>query len=99
LKNVSNNEKHWKKGILTMSIPVIAGATGAIHNENMNKDVDVNTDKLMDLLNIVETNYCIMLNHIDWKTAYLNNKHKLTSQYMKDFDNFKDELFKVLLNK
>jgi len=33
----------------------------------------------MDLLNIVETNYRIMLNHIDWKKAYLNNKYKLSS--------------------
>ena len=86
-----------------MVTPIISGAvsaavSGAIHNENMNRDSDMDTDKLMDLLSVIETNYCIMLNHIDWKTVYLNNKHKLTSQYMKDLEDFKKELFKVLLN-
>ena len=82
-----------------MSIPVIAGATlactaGAIHNMNStNKKHD--TDDLMDMLNLIEAHYFMMLNRIDWEKSYNPN---LRSKLIKDFDSFKDELFKVLLN-
>ena len=85
-----------------MSIPVIAGATlacaaGVIHNENMNStDKAFDTDNLMNMLNLIEAHYFMMLNRIDWKKSYTPN---LRSKLIKDFDEFKDELFKVLLNK
>ena len=84
-----------------MSIPVIAGATlaciaGAIYNETMNNDVEgYDTDNLMNMLNLIEAHYFMMLNRIDWKKSYNPN---LRSKLIKDFDEFKDELFKVLLN-
>ena len=85
-----------------MSIPVIAGATlacaaGAIHNENMNStNRKYDTDDLMDMLNLIEAHYFMMLNRIDWGKSYNPN---LRSKLIKDFDSFKDELFKVLINK
>lgn len=88
-----------------MSIPVIAGATlaceaGAIHNELHNKNTNstnekYDTDDLMDMLNLIEAHYFMMLNRIDWEKSY---NPKLRSKLIKDFDSFKDELFKVLLN-
>ena len=84
-----------------MTIPVIAGATlacaiGAIHNENMNSTNETyDTDDLMNMLNLIEAHYFMMLNRIDWKKSYNPN---LRSKLIKDFDEFKDELFKVLLN-
>lgn len=84
-----------------MSIPVIAGATlacaaGAIHNENMNSTNEkYDTDDLMDMLNLIEAHYFMMLNRIDWEKSYNPN---LRSKLIKDFDSFKEELFKVLLN-
>jgi hypothetical protein len=84
-----------------MSIPVIAGATlactaGAIHNETMDNDVEgYDTDNLMNMLNLIEAHYFMMLNRIDWKKSYNLN---LRSKLIKDFDEFKDKLFKVLLN-
>ena len=84
-----------------MSIPVIAGATlaceaGAIHNENMNSTNEkYDTDDLIDMLNLIEAHYFMMLNRIDWKKSYNPN---LRSKLIKDFDEFKDSLFKVLLN-
>lgn len=89
-----------------MSIPVIAGATlacedGAIHNEIHNKTMNstnkkYDTDDLMDMLNLIEAHYFMMLNRIDWNKSYNPN---LRSKLIKDFDSFKDELFKVLINK
>ena len=84
-----------------MTIPVIAGATlacatGAIHNETTNNDVEsYDTDNLMNMLSLIEAHYFMMLNRIDWKKSYNPN---LRSKLIKDFDEFKDELFKVLLN-
>lgn len=89
-----------------MSIPIIAGATlacaaGAIHNEIHNKHMmnsankKYDTDDLMDMLNLIEAHYFMMLNRIDWEKSYNPN---LRSKLIKDFDSFKDELFKVLLN-
>ena len=90
-----------------MSIPVIAGATlacaaGAIHNMNrINKNMNstnekYDTDDLMDMLNLIEAHYFMMLNRIDWEKSY---NPKLRSKLIKDFDSFKEELFKVLINK
>jgi hypothetical protein len=85
-----------------MSIPVITGATlacsvGAIHNETMNRSNEkYDTDDLMDMLNLIEAHYFMMLNRIDWEKSYNPN---LRSKLIKDFDSFKEELFKLLLNK
>jgi len=90
-----------------MSIPVIAGATlactaGAIRNMNrINKNMNstnekYDTDDLMDMLNLIEAHYFMMLNRIDWENSY---NPKLRSKLIKDFDSFKEELFKVLINK
>ena len=88
-----------------MSIPVIVGATlacaaGAIHNELHNKNMTstnkkYDTDDLIDMLNLIEAHYFMMLNRVDWEKSYNPN---LRSKLIKDFDSFKDELFKVLLN-
>ena len=85
-----------------MNIPVIAGVTlacaaGAIYNETVNNDIEgYDTDNLMNRLNLIEAHYFMMLNRIDWKKSYNPN---LRSKLIKDFDEFKDELFKVLINK
>ena len=85
-----------------MSIPIIAGATlacaaGTIHNENVNTTNEkYDTDDLMDRLNLIEAHYFMMLNRIDWTKSYNPN---LRSKLIKDFDRFKDDLFKVLINK
>ena len=84
-----------------MVTPIILGAisaavAGAIHNETVNNDIECyDTDNLMNMLNLIEAHYFMMLNRIDWKKSYNPN---LRSKLIKDFDDFKDELFKVLLN-
>ena len=89
-----------------MSTPVISGATlacaaGAIYNEINNENMNSTNEKydtydLMDMLNLIEAHYFMMLNRIDWEKSYNPN---LRSKLIKDFDSFKEELFKVLINK
>ncbi len=71
-------------------------ANESLDNENMNSiEEKYDTDNLMNMLNLIEAHYFMMLNRIDWKKSYNPN---LRSKLIKDFDEFKDELFKMFLN-
>ena len=86
-------------------MPVCGGAMGAcaaaaIHAHKTwyeNEEKDYSTDNLLRLLGTLEYNYCRMVDKLDQNKLYIN-RFKLKSDYIKDLEDFKKELFKVLLN-
>ena len=83
-------------------MPVCGGAMGAcaaaaIHAHKTwyeDEEKDYSTDNLLRLLGTLEYNYCRMVDKLDQNKLY--DRFKLKSDYIKDLEDFKKELFKLM---